>query len=346
MKAVRMKKHLFAVAIALAASALAAAPGDASSPSSSTRYATDAYPGFDREENIVASSKKTPRWFGWINGPAKDTAAEQLAYAEESFAEGSFRAARRAYDALVREWPSSPEAPKAQEKLADMYFSHYLEYDEAFDEYKYLLDFYSSQCDYDAVARRLYDTAEMMREEGKTLVFFRFANTVDVRRAYEAVVLRAPGAAFAPAAMKTIASLREDDGEWEKAVEVYENLRNLYPASGEARESYLREAADRMHLLREHAYNRPRTLDTIAYLKLALQSAPSADDSLTLEAYLKEATELIEDEAFRAAKFYDSKTRTRSSAIAAYERFLKEYPASGRTEEVRARIEELKGGER
>ena len=310
-------------------------------PSSSTRYATDAYPGFDREEEIVASGKKDPRWFSWVNGPAKDTAAEQLAYAQSCATNGSWRAARRGYDALVRQWPSSPEAPKAQEALADLYLEHYLEYENAFHEYKYLLDYYSSSCDFDAIAFRLYEVAKLMREEGKRVMFFRFANTVDVRRAFEAVVLRAPGASYAPAAMMTVAELREDDDEYEKAVLVYENLRNLHAGTPEAKKALYREGAARMKILRAHAYNRSRCLDTVAFLRLALQSGLDAVEKANFESWLAESVGLLEDEAYEAAKFYDSRTRTRRSAINAYERFLREYPASSHASEARARLTEL-----
>ena len=311
-------------------------------PSSTTRYATDAYPGFDREENIVSGGKKTPRWFSWINGPAKETAAEQLEYAMQCEAEGSWRAARRGYDALVREWPSAPEAPKAQLKLADLYLEHYLEYEDAFEEYKYLLDFYSSMCDYDAIAYRLYEVAKLMEEEGRTIVFFRFANTVDVRRAFEAVVLRAPGARFAPDAMLRVARLREDDGELDKAVQVYENIRNLFPETPEAKMALHKEGAARIKLLREHEYNCSRCIDTIAFLRLGLATRITEEVKADFTAWLDEAVGLMEDEAYAAAKFYDSRTRTVRSAINAYERFLKDYPASRHAEEARARLDELK----
>ncbi len=312
-----------------------------SMPSSTTRYATDAYPGFDREENIVSTGKKTPRWFSWINGPVKGDAASQLEYAKACVKEGSWRAARRACDALVREWPAAPEAPKAQEMLGDIYLEHYLEYENAFEEYKYLMDFYSSQCDYDAMASRLYEVAKLMEEEGRTIIFFRFANTVDVRRAFEAVVLRAPGAKFAPEAMLKVAKLREDDGEWEKAVQVYENLRNLHPLAPEAKSALYREALDRMRIIREHEYNRTRVIDTIAFLKLALASNPAEAEKADYSAWHDEAVRQLEEEAFLSAKFYDSRTRTKRSAINAYERFLAEYPASSHASEARARLEQL-----
>ena len=44
-------------------------PGAGSGPQTGVRYATDAYPGFDSEKNIVAPTRKTPRWFAFIFGP-------------------------------------------------------------------------------------------------------------------------------------------------------------------------------------------------------------------------------------------------------------------------------------
>lgn len=341
-----MLKYRFLIFAALAAATANLPAYESGMPSSRTRYATDAYPGFDKEDTIIAPGKKEPRWFHFWNGPKHFTASEEYAYAVKCREEGAWRKSRRAFDALVREWPTSPEAPKAQLALADMYLEHYLEYENAFEEYRYLLDYYPSQCDYDAIAFRLYEVAKLMREEGKTLLFFRFANTVDVRRAFEAVVLRAPGASYAPAAMLTVAELREDEEEFEKAVDVYENLRNLHSGTQEANEAVYRESDTRMKLLRTHEYNRERCRDTINFLKMAL-SGRSLDSARREEvkSWLDEATKLVEEEAFRAAKFYDSRTRTKRSAINAYDRFLKEYPASSHAEEALARLAELKAEE-
>ena len=304
-------------------------------------YATDAFPGFDKDE-ALSVHKKTPRWFSWINGPAKDTAEEQLAFADSAKANESWRTARRAYDALVREWPASPEAPIAQERLAAIYLEHYQDYEEAFFQYRYLLDYFSSQCDYQAVIGKLYEIAKTMEREGKRFLLMRFANTVDVRRAYEGVVVRSPGAQFAPEAMLTIAKLREDDMDWQEAIQVYETLRNLHPNVKEAKIALYREAATRMRLLRDHAYNRSRTMDTISFLKMALTSNPDTDVKKLLEGYLNEATKQMEEEAFKSAKFYDSRTRTKQSAVNAYERFLRDYPASPHVKEVRERLDQLK----
>ena len=78
---------------------------------------------------------------------------------------------------------------------------------------------------------------------------------------------------------------------------------------------------------------------------MALQSC-RPEDIAAIRAYLESALGLMEDEAYREACFYDSATRTRRSAVNAYEQFLKDYPQSAHAEGVRARIAELKGMEK
>lgn len=339
-----MKRHIFEILSVFCLLALVR-PLAAQSPMSVTpsrHYATDMFPGFDLESEIVSPSKKTPRWFGWITGPKMSTATDQMAWIQSCVSNSSWRTARKACDALVRAWPTSPEAPLAQKLMADILLNHELDSIAAFAEYRYLADFYSTQCDYDATLRQMYEVARLMRAEGKTFCFFHFDNTVDVRRAFEAIVLRAPGADFAPAALLAVAELRDDAGDYDQAISDYENLRNLYAQSDEARAALHAEGAVRMKALDEHTYNRPRCQDTIDFLRLALQSSPDVREKPDFEAWLAKAISLLESEAYQAARFYDSPTRTRRSAISAYEKFLREYPASSYTETVRQRLDELR----
>ena len=142
--------------------------------------------------------------------------------------------------------------------------------------------------------------------------------------------------------MLVIAGLREDEGKNTEAVKVYENLRNLHPDTDSAKTAVFREAEVRMSIVRDHEYNRSRCQDTIDYMKLALRTC-NPSDAAAIQAFLDEAQSLIAEEAYRAALFYDSKTRTKRSAINAYERFLDEYPQSEHADEIRERIAELKG---
>ena len=329
-------------------SAAAAAQSPSATPGAggvgNARYATDAYPGFDVEYENVKPERKEPRWFSWITGPNRENATDQYAYCQELVAGGNFSKAAKQLDALVRNWPTAPEAWKAQQQLAAIQVEPLKDFEDAFKSYRYLLDFYSLQCDYKAIADKLYQLAGILKIEGKEIMFVRFENTVDVRRAYEQCVLRAPGASWVPEAMLTIAALRVDEGRPEEAVKVYENLRNLHPETDFARTAVFREAEVRMSMLRDHEYNRSRCQDTIDYMKLALRTCQPSD-AAAIQAFLVEAQSLIADESYRAAKFYDSRTRTKRSAINAYERFLEDYPQSAHADEVRDRLNELKGNQ-
>ena len=339
-----MRRIVIAFVLGFAAVAFAQLP--ALGPGGNgARYATDAYPGFDSEEDNVKPERKEPRWFQFILGPKCDNAAEQFAYCQGLVKDGSWSKACRELDALVRNWPTAPEAWKAQQQMADIRLTKLGDTEDAFADYRYLLDFYSLQCDYAAIADKLYEVAGILKLEGKEIMFVRFANTVDVRRAYEMCVLRAPGAAWVPDAMLTIAALREDEGKYTEAIKVYENLRNLHPESEQAKTAIAREADVRMTVLDDHGYNRARAQDTIDFMKLALQSC-RPDDAAAIRAHLESAQGLLEDEAYRGACFYDSATRTRRSAVSAYEQFLRDYPQSVHAEEIKARIEELKGAEK
>ena len=348
----RVNKTLLSVSLAALSALLLArpvaaqdlpTPGAGMGPQTGVRYATDAYPGFDNEKEIVSPSRKSPRWFAFIFGPDRADAKSQLAHCVELIRAGDYGKARRQLDALVREWPTAAEAAKAQQALAELCLSRLGQTEDAFAEFRYLLDFYSLQIDYDAIADKLYAVARQMKAEGKEVMFIHFENVVDVRRAYEACVLHAPGAKWVAEAMLEIGALREKAGEYGKAVQVYENLRNLYPDAEEAKIALRHEAEARMVLLDDHAYNRSRARHTLGFLTMALASCREADRD-ALEAMRARVENLLAEEAYRSAAFYDSKTRTKRSAINAYEKFLSQHPDSPRAAAVRARLDELKKG--
>ena len=108
-----MKRFLFTAAI-LAAGIVCAAPGHrvvGSGIGGNSPYATDAYPGFDGLDDLPKPERREKSWFLHV---ARDTPIEQFAYAKELAENNDFKKACKMCDALVREWPASPEAPQAQ----------------------------------------------------------------------------------------------------------------------------------------------------------------------------------------------------------------------------------------
>ncbi len=306
--------------------------------SGNSPYATDAYPGFDGLDDVKKPERREKSW--WF-GVKRDTPAEQLAYAKGLEAEGDFKGAAKANDALVREWPSSKEAPQAQLRFMQLLAVQLEDYEEAFLQLEYLLDFYSRDCDYLELVEYGYKLVNTMVEKKKSWFGFSFLSNRLVRQHYESVVRRAPGASYVPEAMLKIADLREQDSHYEEAVQVYSTLQIKYPVTREARVAAYREAAARMWLCRRLAYNIPRCRDTEGYLKMTIQRLPDLEQIEELKGWLAELKKYMAEDAYRTAKFYDSKQRTRHAARSSWERYLADYPDSPHADEVRARIAEL-----
>ena len=303
-------------------------------------YATDAYPGFDGLDDLKRPERKDKSWFNWVD---RDTPAEQYALAKELEDAGSYRKARRACDALVREWPASVEAPRAQLRLAKIY-AHEKDYDDALEELEYLLDFYPSEIPYLELVEYLYKLTNLMVKEKKTMFGFSFTSDRIVRQHYESVVRRAPRASYVPETMLKIADLREQNHEYEEAVQVYNQLIMKFPKTTEADIAIYLQAKARMWLCRRLSYNIPRCVDTQKYLKMMIADHPRHERIDEMKEWLAELDKHLEADAYRRAKFYDSIQRTPHAAAAAWERFLKEYPHSPHADEVRARIETLQKG--
>ena len=329
---------IMAASAALVPMAASARTVAGANPGADSYFATDAYPGFDGLDDLPVPEKKETSWFLHVS---RDTPAEQFAYAKDEEALGNLRTARRAYDALVREWPASPEAPKAQLSMAFLMAVKEKNLEDGFEELEYMLDFYPSHCNYEKVVAFGYKLANEIYDSRKTFLGFTFTSTRVVRQRYESIVRRAPGALYVPEAMLKIAALREEDNQLEEAISVYGLIASKYPGTQEAEASVYLQAKARMALCRRLAYNKPRCIDSANYIKMVLKRDPGRPHAAEMEEWRRELLTHLSEEAWADAKFYDSRQRTAHAAVSAYERFIVEHPESAHAEEARRRIAEI-----
>ena len=318
-----------------------------SGPGGYSQWATDQYPGFDGLDTLPVPEKKERGWLSeWLGlgSPEGATALEQMSVARRLEDEGEYKDAVKAYNALVREWPASVEAPKAQYRIAKLLETNLGEYADAYEEYAYLLDFYPRECPYADIVETQYRLVNLLHDTRRVFLGMSFTGNRELRQSYERIVRRAPGAAYVPEAMLKIADLREQDTDYEESIKVYSSIRSRYPGTDAARVALYREAKARMWLVRRLAYNLPRCKDTESYLKLAVKNDPSHPCVEEMRTWLKELSDYLAEDAWTRAKFYDTRMRTRHATIAAYERFVAEHPDSGHADEARARISALKDG--
>ena len=100
---------------------------------------------------------------------------------------------------------------QANSSLTQLRFAKILaqqeDYEEAFKQLEYMFDFYARDCPYLELVEYGYKLVNTMRDKRKTWFGFSFLSNTQIRRNYESIVRRAPGAAYVPEAMLKIAKL-------------------------------------------------------------------------------------------------------------------------------------------
>ena len=314
--------------------------GQSSSMASNQGYATDKFDGFEAIDRDNSIEQKTKSFWFSVSEP---TAEAQLAYAVKQEAAGNKRTARKAYEALVREWPTAPQAATAQLNLAHLY-EVLNKYEKAFDEYQYLLTFFAGNCPYNEILDRQFRIANFLMHNNRSMFGWLLNGMDPIRERFEQIVRNAPRSAIAPEVMLIIGSIRVSQDEREDAIKVYDGLLNRFPDSPQAVSAVYLAAECRHNLAVKHSYNESRCREAIAFSKSVLARLPNHPQKEQLKTWLKELTSLLIEQNYRQAVFYDTQQRKPEAATAAYRRFLAEFPDSKYAAQVRARLETLEKG--
>jgi outer membrane protein assembly factor BamD (BamD/ComL family) len=324
-------------AAALACAALSTALGSQSASSLNQSYASDKFEGFEAfdADNRLRQKEKS-FWFS----TSEETAEAQLAYARQKEAGGSFNRARKAYEALVRAWPTAPQAAEAQFALAQLFESN-KKYEKAFDEYQYLLTFYAGHCPYNEILDRQLRIANFLLHDNRSMFGLALSGMGPVRERFEQIVRNAPRSAVAPEAMLIIGSIRVNERELEEAIAVYDGLLNRFPGAPQAASAQFLAAQCRHEIAVKHSYNEARCREAIAFLKSVLARVPNHPQKEQMTAWMSEMSALLVEQNYLKAVFYDTKQRNAEAAKSAYRRFLSEFPDSKYAPQVRARLAEL-----
>lgn len=330
---------IFYMLYAFACSALAYSPNTAGNfkgnefDSSGLRTSIVAAPEF-KQKGIFTPS------------PKKETPKEQLEYAQELERNKKYKAATKAYNALVYEWPTAQEAPTAQLGVArtlELREKHL----QAFKEYQYLINNYDIRLLPDGIS-----FTDILNSQ------FRIANYFLAKIENSFLGL---GSIGADGVAEAFAQIARNAPEWERASECllrkglayeaagrnveaifeYEDLVGRYAGTQVANEALYRAAIARYHIAIETPRDEKTLRNTIVAMSLAIQADPhheyaeaTAKHRQTIEAML---TALL----FEKAQFYDKIEPNYKAALISYRSFVKEFPRSKEAEIANQRIIEL-----
>lgn len=296
--------------------------------------ATEGNPGAD---TII---RKQPSYWKKASRP---TAPEQLAYAEALEEKGRKGQARKAFDALVHTWHDTPEAVKAQMAVARLYEEDG-KYEKAFDQYQYMVEYYSGRFPYETLLDHQFAIANLMRTRrtGRLLGFKGFKQDVKAVAMFEKLVENAPRWERTPEARLMIGMIYEDRGEPEDAIFAYEVLQSRHRGSDAASTAAFRAAVCRYHLAKR--YNRDeqscrRAMSALAALSRDYPNHPNRDEA---QLYLDELRTHLADMYFDRAAFYDRAGHKPKAAVIAYSEFMRRFPESEHASIARDRLAALR----
>ena len=300
-------------------------------------YATDKFEGFEAVDNDERlPQKEKSMWYS----VSEKTAEKQLAYAVKREGEGRSRSARKGYEALIREWPTAPQAATAQLNLAHLYET-LVKFDKAFDEYQYLVTYYAGNCPYNEVLDRQFRIANYLLHNNRSMFGWLLNGMGPIRERFEQIVRNAPRSAIAPEAMLIIGSIRVSENELEEAIKVYDGILNRFPDSPQASSSAYLAAKCRHDLAVKLSNNETRCREALSFSKAVLARLPNHPQKEQMVQWQSELTALLIEQSYQQAVFYDTRQRNATAAKAAYRRFLTEFSDSKYAQPVRNRLAEL-----
>lgn len=290
------------------------------------------------EENEI-----TKKHHGLFRRAAKNTPAEQLAYAKELEAAGEIRKARHQYDALVRKWHGSPEAAEAQLRYAIL-LDKAGYYEDAFNEYEYLAKYFPGTFRFDKLIERQLAIAKYVMETryGGFLIFPGSKGTYRALPMFNKLLASAPYSSYTPEILFNIGLIHEENGDYKEAVEAYEKILTRYKENEFSEKASFR----RVYCLVKIFHKKPR--DELSSREAAsaaseyLAKHPDGPNAKVVRDYLDELKKHIETMAFEKAVFYERHNNGKPrAAIIAYTEFIKKYPFSSLAEKATERIKLL-----
>ncbi len=273
----------------------------------------------------------------------KETPAGQWEYARETQNKGRLKKADRRMLYLVRRWPNSKEAPWAQRARADMLNARG-KFKEAFREYQYLIDNYSSRMrDYDSVLESQFSIAVDIMKQRRMRWFFGGYRAPEYSVDYfEDVIRNGPQWMRAPEAQFLIGQSYQQAKDMELAISAYAVLGYRYPDSSFSEESAWQQILCLDTLRRDF----PNSLDVLdrqlTSTTVFLTTYPKSKHKSDIIRLRNNLYEVKAKKAFDEAAFYAKVPKKPESAIIYYEQMMKEYPKSKLVPDAEKRIAELK----
>lgn len=268
---------------------------------------------------------------------ARETAAAQMALADDYRRQGRLRRAANAYQALVHTFHEAPEAPRAQLALAQV-LQERRRHEQAFDEYQYLIERFAGRFPHEDVIAAQFQAANV------TMTRRHFPGFRSPERAlpmFERMIANAPYWSRADEVQFSIGLVNEEMGELETAAQAFEHVRYRYPESGLAADAARRRALCLARLADKAPRDENRARAALSALAAFLRDFPGHAATEELSGRLDRLRDRLARAYYARAEYYDRLARRPAAAVIAYKDFLRQFPNADLAAAARARLAAL-----
>jgi outer membrane protein assembly factor BamD len=284
---------------------------------------------------------------GWSVEGDPTNANEQAAVAlmqkaEQLEAQNEYSGALASYRLLVKKYPVSALAGKAQRKVGTI-LEAAGEYNDAYNAYATYLTKYPKGQDFEASVESMFKIAKLFLEgEKKKILGFKIASSMQrAQEMFEGIVKRAPYSRFAALAQFNSGQALEKQGDYTRAIAAYTAVVARYPTDPIADDAQYQIGYVRMKEAKEGSYDQGGMQKAREAFDDFINRYPESEKVPQARENLQQLTGGSTKSTLDVAKFYD-KTKQFRAAVIYYNDVIKAQPDTPEATYAKTRIEELK----
>jgi outer membrane protein assembly factor BamD len=271
----------------------------------------------------------------------EESAVDQFKKAEGYEKSGNHGAALNAYRGLLKRFPRSVLAPKAQYKIGVLLEN--VDHDKAFTAYETYLTKYEKGEDFDTVVESMFKIAKLFLDgEKKKLLGIKVAPSMERAQAmFEAIVKRAPFSKLAPMAQFNVGMALEKQNKYPEAIQAYSEVVTKYPNDAVADDAAYQAGYVRLRDYREGSNDRQSAVKAKEAFEDFINRYPQSEKVPQAQENLKTLSGGQTKSSLDTAKYYD-KQKQYKAAVIYYNDVIKQEPDSANGTAAKKRIAELK----
>lgn len=275
-------------------------------------------------------------------------ALKRLERAQEKYAAGKSRSAKRLLKKVIRRVPDSTLAAEALALRAQIHLKNE-QWIKAFDDLQRIIDDHPQYENFDRIIAGQFECATALMEGATGRLFWIFPGFKQYRTAveqFEQILSNAPYGSYAPITLMNIALISEKKKNSEEAIDALDRLINFYPQSILAPDAYYNLAKTYSDLVRGYQYDQGSTRRAISYYEDFLILFPNSEYIGEVEAKLRKMEDLLARSRLDLGDFYYYYRNNNTAALVFYNEAITIEPDSDAAEEARTRISDIERGVR